>query len=114
MKPIEIVAIEKLPLIKEGDDLAKLIVDVAEKQNTPIKEKDIIVITHKIVSKAEGDLVNLDDVSPSERAKEVAAKTGKEPAFVELVLRDTKEIVRLGHNSIITEVSGGIVAESHV
>jgi coenzyme F420-0:L-glutamate ligase/coenzyme F420-1:gamma-L-glutamate ligase len=109
VKPIEIIAIEKLPMIKEGDDLAKFIVDAAGKQGTPIKEKDILVVTHKIVSKSEGDLVNLDDIAPSERAKEVAEKTGKEPAFVELVLRDTKEIVRLGPNSIITEINGGIV-----
>jgi coenzyme F420-0:L-glutamate ligase/coenzyme F420-1:gamma-L-glutamate ligase len=107
VKPIEIIAIEKLPMIKRGDDLAKFVVDAAMKQNTPIQEKDILVITHKIVSKAEGDLVDLDDVSPSERAKEVAAVTGKEPAFVELVLRDTIEIVRLGPNSIITEIKGG-------
>ena len=109
MKIIEIIAIENLPMIQEGDDLAELFVDAAWKQNTPIAEKDIIVVTHKIVSKAEGDLVNLDDISPSEQAKEVAAKTGKDPALVELVLRDTMEIVRLGPNSIITEVNGGIV-----
>ena len=64
MKPIEIIAVEKLPMIKRGDDLAKFVVDAAMKQNTPIQEKDILVITHKIVSKAEGDLVDLDDVSP--------------------------------------------------
>lgn len=109
MKAVEIIAVENMPMIKKGDDLAKLIIDAAEKQNTPIKEKDIIVITHKIVSKAEGEIVNLNDVSPSEQAKEIAEKTGKEPAFVELVLRETKEIVRIGPNSIITETNNGIV-----
>ena len=109
MKAVEIIAIENLPMIKEGDDITKLIVDAAEKQNTPIKEKDIIVITHKIVSKAEGNVVSLNDVSPSEQAKEIADKTGKEPALVELILRETKEIIRLGPNSIITETNGGIV-----
>ena len=109
MRAIEIIAIENLPMIKEGNDIAKLIVDTAEKQNTPIKEKDIIVITHKIVSKVEGDIVNLEKISPSEQAKEIAEKTGKEPAMVELVLRETKEIVRVGPNSIITETNNGIV-----
>ena len=109
MKAIEVIAIENLPMIKKGDDIAKLIVDATEKKNSPIKEKDIIVITHKIISKSEGNVVSLDDVSPSEQAKEIAEKTGKEPAMVELVLRETKEIVRVGPNSIITETNNGIV-----
>jgi coenzyme F420-0:L-glutamate ligase/coenzyme F420-1:gamma-L-glutamate ligase len=106
---ISVIAVESLPLIKEGIDLGKLIVDAAEKQNTPIKERDIIVITHKIVSKAEGNMINLDEVKPSERAREIAQKTGKEPALVEVVLRETKEIVRMGSNSLITETKNGIV-----
>jgi coenzyme F420-0:L-glutamate ligase/coenzyme F420-1:gamma-L-glutamate ligase len=100
--PIEIIAIENLPLIAKGDNVAELIYNAAKKQNTPIQEKDIIVITHVAVSKAEGNVVNLDEVSPSERAKEIALKVGKEPALVEVILRETKEIVRLGHNSLIT------------
>jgi len=109
MKTIEIISIENIPMVKKGDDIAKLIAKAAEKQNTPIKEKDIIVITHKIVSKAEGNVVSIDDFSPSKQSKEIAKATGKEPALVEIVLRDTKEIVRLGPNSIITEINGGIV-----
>lgn len=109
MNAVEIIAVENLPMIKKGDDIAKLIVDSARKQNSPIKEKDIIVITHKIISKSEGNVIKLDDVSPSEQAEELAKKTGKEPAMVELVLRETKEIVRVGPNSIITETNNGIV-----
>jgi coenzyme F420-0:L-glutamate ligase/coenzyme F420-1:gamma-L-glutamate ligase len=106
---IEIIPIENLPLITKGDDLAKLICNAAKKQNTPIQEKDVIVITHVAVSKAEGNLVNLDDVSPSAQAKEIALKVGKEPALVEVILRETKEIVRMGPNSLITETKNGIV-----
>ena len=109
VKAIEIIAIENLPLIAKGDNAAELIYNAAKKQNTPIQEKDIIVITHVAVSKAEGNVVNLDEVSPSERAKEIALKVGKEPALVEVILRETKEIVRMGHNSLITETKNGIV-----
>jgi coenzyme F420-0:L-glutamate ligase/coenzyme F420-1:gamma-L-glutamate ligase len=109
MSTIQVIAIEKLPLITKGDNLAKLICNAAEKQNTPIQEKDIIIITHVAVSKAEGNVVNLDEVSPSERAKEIALKVGKEPAIVEVILRETKEIVRMGRNSLITENHSGIV-----
>jgi len=85
---IKIIAVENLPLITKGDDLAKLICNAAKKQNTSIQERDVIVITHIAVSKAEGNIVNLDEVSPSERAK---------------------EIVRLGPKSLITETKNGIV-----
>jgi coenzyme F420-0:L-glutamate ligase/coenzyme F420-1:gamma-L-glutamate ligase len=106
---IKIIAVENLPLITKGDNLAELIYNAVEKQNTPIQEKDVIIITHVAVSKAEGNVVNLDDISPSERAKEIAQQTNKEPALVEAVLRETKEIVRMGPNSIITETKKGII-----
>jgi coenzyme F420-0:L-glutamate ligase/coenzyme F420-1:gamma-L-glutamate ligase len=109
LKHIEIIPIENMPLISIGDNIAGIIVASSKKQNTPIKNKDIIVITHKIVSKAEGNIVNLNEVSPSERAKEIASRTEKDPELVEVVLRDTKEVVRLGHNSLITENKNGII-----
>jgi coenzyme F420-0:L-glutamate ligase/coenzyme F420-1:gamma-L-glutamate ligase len=109
MKALRIIPVENLPLIAEGDRLAELIVDAAEKQGTPIMDEDIVVVTHKIVSKAEGQTVNLDEFKPSEQAVEIAGKTKKEPAFVEAVLRETKEIVRIGPNSIITENRNGVV-----
>jgi len=109
MNAVEIIAVENLPLIKKGDNVAELICNAAKKQNTPIQEKDVIVITHVAVSKAEGNVVNLGEVSPSERAKEIAQKTEKEPALIEVILRETKEIVRIGPNSLITETKNGIV-----
>ena len=109
MNAVEIIAVENLPLIKKGDNLAELICNAAKKQSTPIQERDVIVITHVAVSKAEGNVVNLGEVSPSERAKEIAQKTEKEPALVEVILRETKEIVRMGPNSLITETNSGIV-----
>jgi coenzyme F420-0:L-glutamate ligase/coenzyme F420-1:gamma-L-glutamate ligase len=106
---IEIIAVENLPLITKGDNLAELICNATKKQNTPIQERDVIVITHVAVSKAEGNVVNLGEVSPSERAKEIAQQTDKEPELVEVILRETKEIVRVGPNSLITENKNGIV-----
>jgi coenzyme F420-0:L-glutamate ligase/coenzyme F420-1:gamma-L-glutamate ligase len=106
---IAIIAIENLPLITKGDNIAELIHNSARKQNTPIQEKDIIVITHVAISKAEGNVVNLDEVTPSERTKEIAQEVEKEPALVEVILRETKEVVRMGPNSLITETKNGIV-----
>jgi coenzyme F420-0:L-glutamate ligase/coenzyme F420-1:gamma-L-glutamate ligase len=109
MDAIKIIAVENLPLIEKGDTLAELISNAAKKQGTPLQENDIIVVTHVVVSKAEGNTINLDDVTPSERAKEIGQQTSKEPALVEVILKETKEIVRIGQNSIITETNSGIV-----
>ena len=109
MDSVKIIAVENLPLMKRGDNLAELICSAAEKQQTPIQEKDVVVITHVAVSKAEGNVVNLDEVSPSEQARQVARETDKDPALVEVILRETKEIVRMRRNSLITETKGGIV-----
>lgn len=109
MDPVKVIAVENLPLIKKGDNLGQLIVQAAEKQKTPIQEKDVIVVTHVVVSKAEGNIINLDEVVPSQQAKEIAMQTSKDPALVEVVLQETKEIVRLNRNSIITETKSGII-----
>jgi len=109
MNSVKIIAVENLPLLTKGDNIAELICHATKKQNTPIQEKDVIVITHVAVSKAEGNVVNLDEVSPSERAKEIAQQTRKEPALVEIILQETKEIVRMRPNSLITETKNGIV-----
>ena len=106
---IEIIAVQNLPLITEGDNLAELICNAARKQKTPLQERDVIVITHVAVSKAEGNVINLDGIIPSKRAHNIALRTQKEANLVEVILRETREIVRIGPNSLITETNNGIV-----
>src|SRR5208337_3893458 len=106
---IKVIAVENLPLIKKGDNIGQLIVEAAKKQKTPLQQKDIIVVTHVVVSKAEGNIINLDEITPSEKAKEIAQQTNKDPALVEVILRETKEIVRLSPNSIIIETKSGVI-----
>jgi coenzyme F420-0:L-glutamate ligase/coenzyme F420-1:gamma-L-glutamate ligase len=73
------------------------------------------VVTHVVVSKSEGNVINLDNVKPSKRAIEIAKQTNKDPALVEIILQETKDVVRIGPNSIITETySGTISANSGV
>jgi len=106
---VEVIGARGLPIIKKGDDLAELICKTAEKQRTPIKDGDVIVITHVIASRAEGNTVNLDDVVPSEFAKTVAKQVGKDPALVEVILRESRGIVRMGDGHLITETKHGFV-----
>jgi len=109
MNPVQVIAVEGLPLIRKGDNLAQLICSAAEKQRTPIQNGDILVATHVAVSKAEGNVVNLDKVVPSKKAKEIAKKTGKDPALVEVVLRESKDIVRMRDSVLITESRHGFI-----
>ncbi|MDR2700595.1 MAG: coenzyme F420-0:L-glutamate ligase [Nitrososphaerota archaeon] len=110
MNPIQVIAIEGLPLSKKDDNIGQLIVHATKKQEVPLQERDIIVVTHVFVSKAEGNVVNLDTIVPSERAFEIAKQTNKEPALVEVILQEAKEIVRIGPNSIITETKSGTIS----
>jgi coenzyme F420-0:L-glutamate ligase/coenzyme F420-1:gamma-L-glutamate ligase len=107
MKPIQIIGIEGLPIVKYRDDLAMLICESAQKQKTPIQGGDIIVITHKVVSRSEGNMVNLDEVEPSEFAKTFAQKYEKDPAIIEVVLRESKNIIRMEDGKLITETKHG-------
>jgi len=106
---IQIIGINGLPIVKEGDNLAKLICESAEKQGTPIRDGDILVVTHVVASRAEGKIVNLDDVVPSEFAKKIAMQYDKDPAMVEVVLRESKSIKRMGDGKLITETKHGFV-----
>jgi coenzyme F420-0:L-glutamate ligase/coenzyme F420-1:gamma-L-glutamate ligase len=109
MKVIQVIGIEDLPIIKAGDNLASLICNAAKRQGTPIQNGDIIVVTHVIVSRAEGRTVNLDEVVPSEFAKTIAENCEKDPALVEVVLREARGIVRMGDGKIITETKHGFI-----
>ena len=109
MKEFKAVALEGLPLIKPGDNIAKIIVETARKNSLEFEDGDIIVIAQKIFSKAEGRIVNLKEVVPSEMAKEIARKTGKSPKFVELVLRETRSIVKASSDILLVEDVRGLV-----
>jgi coenzyme F420-0:L-glutamate ligase/coenzyme F420-1:gamma-L-glutamate ligase len=109
MNSIQIIGVEKLPIIKEGDNIAELVCNAAEKQGTPIQNGDMLVITHVFVSRAEGNVVNLDEVVPSEFAKAIAMQSDKDPALFEVVLRESKSIIRMGDGKLITESRHGFI-----
>ena len=109
LNKVEILAVTGLPIVKKGDDLASLICHAAEKQGTPVQNGDVIVVTHVIASRAEDAIVNLDTVTPSEFAKSVAKRTDKDPRLVEVILRESKSIVRMREGKLITESKQGLI-----
>ncbi len=106
-REVRIIGLETMPDIKPGDDLAKMIVEAAEREGVGIEDGDIIVITHKIVSKSLGLIFDLREIKPSEKAKEIASKTRKDPSFVELIMREARRIVKVRPPYIITETTFG-------
>jgi coenzyme F420-0:L-glutamate ligase/coenzyme F420-1:gamma-L-glutamate ligase len=104
---LQITPVTGIPLLKPGDDLARLIVENAAKQGMRIFKGDIIIIGQKAVSKSEGRIVNIENVRPSKKAQKIALKTGKHPGFVQAVLNDTKRILRADKTSfVVTTIQG--------
>src|SRR6266540_3730537 len=104
---VQILPLSGLPLLKPGDDLPRLIVESARKVGWGIREKDVLVVGQKAVSKAEGRLVNLGSVHPSKKALVLARKTGRKPEFVQIVLNDSKRVVRADKMALIVTTKHG-------
>lgn len=90
-------------------DLAHTIYDALQTEHLTLEQGDVLVVTQKVVSKAEGRLVNLDDVEPSAFAHKIAEQGKKDPQHVEVVLRESKRIVRMDHGVLISETQQGFI-----
>jgi len=107
---LQIVAIPGIPLIKTGDHLPTIIMDALQAANLPLQANDLLVISSKIVSKAQGRLIALDTVKPSEQAKALAEETGKDARLVELVLQESTEVSRKARGVLVTQHRLGFVS----
>jgi coenzyme F420-0:L-glutamate ligase/coenzyme F420-1:gamma-L-glutamate ligase len=105
----QLLALGGIPVVQPGDDLAAIITDALEAEGVRLHAGDVIVVAQKIVSKAEDRFVALAKVTPSARALEIARETGKDPRLVEVILSESKRVVRKRHDLIIVEHRLGIV-----
>ena len=108
---VEVVALDGIPEVAPGDDLAAFIGDALERRPDllPLRTDDVLVVTQKIVSKAEGAIVDLTTVEPRPEAIEFAAKWDRDPRQVEVVLREARRVVRMANGVLITETPHGFV-----
>jgi coenzyme F420-0:L-glutamate ligase/coenzyme F420-1:gamma-L-glutamate ligase len=106
MRSLEILPVEGIPEVQPGDDLSELISRTAGED---LRAGDILIVTHKIVSKAEGRLVDLRAIEPSALAKGFAARYERDPRQIEVVLRESRRIVRMDRGLIIAETRHGFV-----
>ena len=109
MKAFRAVALAGFPLVKVGDDVARLIVDVAARNGVEIEDGDVVAVAQKILSKAENRVVELRGVVPSGKAREIARKTGKGPKFVELVLREAERVIKASFDVLLVRDRRGLV-----
>ena len=111
MKPvkIEIIGLTGFPEVRKGDNIARLIVEIAKLNGVTIEDGDVIVVTSKIISKAEGRIVDLNNIKPSEKALKLAEVTGKDPRLIEIVLKESVKVVKATRGHLITMNKYGLV-----
>src|SRR2546423_1624076 len=106
---VTITGIEGIPEIKPGDALGEIILDCVKRQGLELQSGDVLVVTQKVVSKAEDRIVDLNSVTPSALAVELATNWEKDARHVEVVLQESRRIVRMDHGVIICETKHGFV-----
>ncbi|TMI20350.1 coenzyme F420-0:L-glutamate ligase [Candidatus Bathyarchaeota archaeon] len=106
---LAIIPVKGIPDIESGDNLGEIIVSRLKDQGEEFQDGDVTVVSQKVVSKAEGRVVNLSKVTPSPFASFIAKEAGKDPRQVEIILRETRKIIRMKAGHLITETRHGFI-----
>lgn len=109
MNRVEIIGVEGLGEVHAGDSVGQLIAAACAGKGFKLFDNDIVVIAQKIVSKAEGRVLRLDKISPSERAKELGRELDKDPSLVEVILSESRRVIRKGGRALIVETHHGFI-----
>jgi coenzyme F420-0:L-glutamate ligase / coenzyme F420-1:gamma-L-glutamate ligase len=109
MNSLEVIALEGLPLVRPGDDLVELIASALARNDLTPRAGDVLVVAQKIVSKAEGRIVDLATIEPSAKARTLAAEVEKDPRLVEVILSESVRVVRARRNVLIVEHRLGFI-----
>jgi coenzyme F420-0:L-glutamate ligase/coenzyme F420-1:gamma-L-glutamate ligase len=104
---IRVIGVGGLPEVTPGMDLIHLILDSANAQGTPLEDGDVLVVTQKVVSKAEGQLVDLSSVTPSALAVQWAGEYDRDPRLIEVALRESRRVSRMDRGVMVTETRHG-------
>ena len=107
--PLSLIPLQNIPLIRQNDNLADILLKSLLDTNIKLQNEDILVLAQKIVSKAEGRMRNIADVVPSARALELAEKSQKDARIVELMLQESNEVLRIRVGTIIVEHKLGFI-----
>ncbi|MEI6046293.1 MAG: coenzyme F420-0:L-glutamate ligase [Chloroflexota bacterium] len=105
----QFIAVPQVPLIWPGDNLAEIMVQCLAREGLSFEDGDVLALAQKIVSKSEGRLVNLSTINPSEQALALASQVGKDPRHVEVILRESKEVIWASPGIFVVETHYGLV-----
>lgn len=106
---IQLIGLTEIPLVNEGDNLSDLIIKSAQIQQITLLDGDILIVAETLISKAEGNFIDLESINPGKEAVELAKKTGKDPKLVEAIINQSREIVRVGPDFIVSETKHGFI-----
>jgi len=109
VRVVTAIALERIGLIKPGDNIARLLVAAISAEALELIDGDIIVVSQKIISKAQGLLVDVSKVKPSSRAKSISRRTKKDAGLIELIMRDSSKILRADKQALVVSGKNGFV-----
>lgn len=109
MKKIELIGLDGIGEVRRGDSVGQLICDACERQQLALADGDVLVIAQKVVSKAEGQMVALASVEPSAQARELARELDKDAELIEVILGESRKIIRTGGRAMIVETHHGFI-----
>lgn len=108
-RTVSIIGLDKLPLVKPGDDVAQHIFDAVKADGLELLDGDVIVISQKIISKAQGLLVDISGIKAGNRARALARRTRKDPRLIQLVLRDSAKVLRADSQALVVRRKDGFI-----
>ena len=107
--PITIFGLVGIPEIRSGDNLGKMILDAISRNGMEFRDRDVIVVTQKIVSKAENRFKRINDIVASRSADQLAKKLGRDPRYVQMILDESRRVIKAERGIIITETKHGLI-----
>jgi len=108
-KVVTVFGLEKIGLVKRGDDIAQLILQALNSENIELADGDVVVVSQKVVSKADGLLVDISKIKPSQKSRSIAKRTRKDPRLIDLILRDSARILRADSKALVVKRKNGFV-----
>ena len=106
---VRVIGVQGMPEIKPGNNLAGLLMDAAQRQGTPIEAGDVVVVTQKVVSKAEDRVISFDGIEPSALALTITEGYRRDPRHTEIILRESERVVRMDRGVIISQTRHGFI-----
>ncbi len=106
---VQIIGVLGMPEVKPGDDLAGFLMDAAQRQGTPVEAGDVVVVTQKVVSKAEDRVIGFEGIEPSPLAVTITQGYRRDPRHTEIVLRESERVVRMDRGVIISQTRHGFI-----